>query len=311
MHLTISQRHLMGELMRYRFDQFELDTLTQSLSHEGKLLNCDERIVRLLLLLIEHAPEHVDKQTLLNSLWPDTVVSDWSISRLISDARKLFKSVGADFAIIQTLHGRGYRLSAEVLTMLQQEQPASPEPSAQTEPSVETEPTVADRQTRTTRPLRLIASLSVILLLLSATLYFWLDNSKPLQISEPADTRARVLWVDDHPENNQVERKFLENQGVAVYNTRSTQDALILLSMYQYDVVISDMGRQSDPLAGLKLVETMRRHGHETPFLMYTILPSEAQQQLLKDYGAQGVAVDDEELYQLLAAYLPIETDSN
>ena len=300
MHLTITQRNF-GGLMRYRFDQFELDTLTQSLSYDGKLLNCDERIVRLLLLLIEHAPEHVDKQTLLDTLWPDTVVSDWSISRLISDARKLFKSVGAEYAVIQTLHGRGYRLSAEVLTMLQQEHP-TPQPNP-----TEVEQVISAANSKKARSPWVTAGLSALLLVLASVTYFGFNDATQLKLSEPPDTRARVLWVDDHPENNKLEREFLKKQGIAVYTTKSTQDALILLSMYQYEVVISDMGRQSDPLAGLKLVETMRRHGHETPFIMYTILPSEAQQQLLKEYGAQGVAVDDKALYQLLAEYLPID----
>ncbi|MGI2259969.1 response regulator [Shewanella sp. GXUN23E] len=279
--------------MRYRFDHFVLDTRTQSLSYQGRMLNCDERILNLLLLLIEHAPEYVDKQTLLDTLWPDTVVSDWSISRLISDTRKLLKSAGADFPVIQTLHGRGYRLSAEVLSILKSESVSQP---------VSTPAAPAKRIHR----LWPVALIIILLLALTSRLFLATDATDSLNLAEPREIKARVLWVDDHPENNLAEREYLQRQGMAVYTAANTSDALMLLAMYHYDVVISDMGRQDEPLAGMKLVDQMRRSGNETPYLLYTIVPSEAQQQLVHKHGAQGVAVDQDELYELLAQYIPL-----
>ncbi|MBY5992435.1 response regulator [Ferrimonas balearica] len=283
--------------MRYQIDDFILDVRHHSLYRGQTLLSSDERLIRLLQLLIERAPEHLDQATLLAALWPDTRVSNWSISRLISDARKLFNDAGADFPVIQTVHGRGYRLASEA----QARQVPLPESPSAPEPMPAPEQPSAPR-----RPLwaAAIALQLVVLVLLG---WLILERSEaPLKIGEIHNPVARVLWVDDHPENNAEERHRLQQQSVAVYTTTSSHEAKMLLAMYQYDVIISDMGRAGDPLAGLKLVETLRQQGNDTPYLMYTILPSEAQRRLVLEHGAQGVAVDADNLFQMLSQYMPV-----
>lgn len=112
------------------------------------------------------------------------------------------------------------------------------------------------------------------------------DYTPPLQIGEEADSRARVLWVDDNPQNNQQELAYLKQHKLAVYSVTNTNDALILLSLYHYDAVISDMGRAEDPLAGLRLLQAMRQQGINTAFYLYTIMPSAAKAKLLQQNGA-------------------------
>src|SRR5690606_9030956 len=102
---------------------------------------------------------------------------------------------------------------------------------------------------------------------------------------EPADSVGRVLWVDDHPQNNSVERDFFESRKVAVYQVLTTEEALQLLAMYDYDAVISDMNRNDIPLDGLNLVREMRRRGDPTPFVLYSVVPSEAQKRLVAQAG--------------------------
>src|SRR3546814_6834783 len=58
----------------------------------------------------------------------------------------------------------------------------------------------------------------------------------------------------------------------------SDLQALQLLAMYEYRAVISDMNRHGRPLAGLELVREMRQRQDDTPFFLYTVVPSEAQQ---------------------------------
>ena len=140
----------------------------------------------------------------------------------------------------------------------------------------------------------------------SGRLLAWLLTYQPdstgdkLRIGEAPGVVGRVLWVDDHPENNASEKAFLEEHHIAVYTVTNTEDALHLLAMYNYGAVISDMGRGQEPLAGFKLVEAMRASGDTTPYFLYTILPSEVQQGLLSRHGGQGVATTSQELYQLV-----------
>lgn len=274
--------------MTYTLPPLTLDVQGRSLTCHGQKLNCDERTLLLMQLLIERFPEPVDQQMLLDTLWPNTVVSSWSVARLISDTRKLFKDAGVAESVIQTLHGRGYRLEPELAARLQK---------TATEPrQAFAAPPPANKHR--THPL-LWAALAATVMLAGVWQYLS-QHPQTLLIGEPAGVKGRLLWVDDHPSNNEAEIANLKQRNIAVYTTTSTEEALMLLSMYRYDVIISDMGRGDDSLAGLKLVESLRQSGDTTPFFLYTILPSDAQRQLVLEHGAQGVAVDEEALFALL-----------
>ena len=71
--------------------------------------------------------------------------------------------------------------------------------------------------------------------------------------------RARIVWVDDHPENNTPVVELLRRFGASVETPRSNNEALALLRASRYDVVISDVGRDNEgprsDLKGLELAE--------------------------------------------------------
>jgi CheY-like chemotaxis protein len=79
----------------------------------------------------------------------------------------------------------------------------------------------------------------------------------------------RLLWVDDRPSNNRYERSALENMGMIVNLSTSTEDAQRKLQRATYDLVISDMARPEDPRAGYVLLDWMRKRGNNTPFAIY------------------------------------------
>lgn len=99
---------------------------------------------------------------------------------------------------------------------------------------------------------------------------------------------ARVLWVDDHPENNQYERRALEALGIQVYEAKSTADALDLLARRPFDVVISDMGRGMDQRAGYTLLGELRKTDPRTPFLIYAGQDADTHREEALARGAQG-----------------------
>ncbi|WGL15000.1 winged helix-turn-helix domain-containing protein [Microbulbifer bruguierae] len=321
--------------MQYRFDKFVLDTAQLRLTADGNGIEVDARQLQLLALLIGNYPEYLERQQLLEQLWPNTVVSQWSLGRLVSDTRKLFREQGYAGALIQTLHGRGYRLSPELAEQLRSLPPAdlpesgrgevepgaaynSSESRSSTPVIPATTPVATQQASSTTAgisspaadtPARahwpLLAGMGLMVLLTALSVYLITarqipDAGEPLVIGEASDVVGRVLWVDDHPDNNLDERRFFETQRVAVYLVTSTEDALTLLSMYRYDAVISDMGRGREPLAGFKLMERMRSKGDQTPFFLYTIMPSASQRALVQQRGGDGVAVTPEELYALV-----------
>jgi CheY-like chemotaxis protein len=60
---------------------------------------------------------------------------------------------------------------------------------------------------------------------------------------------SHVLWVDDNPENNSLERRALGRWNVCFTNVRSTSEAVRILEMSpgRHALVISDWARQSVP----------------------------------------------------------------
>jgi CheY-like chemotaxis protein len=71
--------------------------------------------------------------------------------------------------------------------------------------------------------------------------------------------RARILWVDDHPENNTPLIELLTRFGARIETPRSNDQALALLRENRYDVIITDVARDEEgpnkDLKGLELAE--------------------------------------------------------
>src|SRR3712207_5548905 len=65
------------------------------------------------MVLVEHAGEVVDKDTIFRLVWPDTFVVESSLTKNISLLRKALDGDGAESAI-QTVSKRGYRFTAEI-----------------------------------------------------------------------------------------------------------------------------------------------------------------------------------------------------
>ena len=79
---------------------------------------------------------------------------------------------------------------------------------------------------------------------------------------------ARILWVDDHPENNLNERRMFRQLKADVDTAKSTDEALEMLQKGGYDLVLSDMSRGTNTTAGLKFLEQLRQK-KATPVIFY------------------------------------------
>jgi hypothetical protein len=62
----------------------------------------------------------------------------------------------------------------------------------------------------------------------------------------PAIDGAHVLWVDGHPENNQLEEGILKDMGIEVRRASTTKEALSLLPGFAPDIIISNIAREGD-----------------------------------------------------------------
>ena len=119
---------------------------------------------------------------------------------------------------------------------------------------------------------------------------------------------ARVLWVDDHPENNEYPRRALEALGIRFDLSTSTEDALERLKRQRYDAIISDMGRPGDPHAGYTLLGRIRDVGISTPFIIYagSNLPEHKAETVRR--GGYGTTNNALELFSLVIGAIQTST---
>jgi CheY-like chemotaxis protein len=126
-----------------------------------------------------------------------------------------------------------------------------------------------------------------------------LSSAVPDEISLQRLAKAKVLWVDDRPEGNHFERSAMQQLGIAVDISTSTEDALKRLNVDSYDLIISDMGRSPDSRAGYTPLDSIRKRGDQTPFLIYASSRSPEHVAEAVRHGAIGCTNRPSELVTL------------
>ncbi len=83
--------------------------------------------------------------------------------------------------------------------------------------------------------------------------------------------RAKILWVDDSPENNFNEIKMLHQLRSDVETAKSTEEAMALIAEKKnaFDIVLSDLKRGDDPNAGLTMLTMLRDAHPNLPVIFY------------------------------------------
>lgn len=100
--------------MRYRFDDLELDTDLRTLRRAGRTVPLQPKVFELLELLLLHRDRVVPKAVLKRELWPDAIVTDASLTRLVKEARRALGDDGRRQRAIRTAPRFGYRFCARV-----------------------------------------------------------------------------------------------------------------------------------------------------------------------------------------------------
>lgn len=100
--------------MKFHFGEFILDTGIGCLSGPDGPVTLRRQTFRLLEVLLEHAPELVDHNTLLDEAWGRTALSPNVLPQAISELRQALGDQAQSPSYIETLHRRGYRIACPV-----------------------------------------------------------------------------------------------------------------------------------------------------------------------------------------------------
>jgi TolB-like protein/DNA-binding winged helix-turn-helix (wHTH) protein/Tfp pilus assembly protein PilF len=99
----------------YEFGAFQLDTAERLLRRlDGTPVPLTPRVFKTLLYMIEHHEAVLDKERIMEAVWPDSIVEENNLAQAISKLRHVFGEKPASQSYIATVAGRGYRFVAEV-----------------------------------------------------------------------------------------------------------------------------------------------------------------------------------------------------
>lgn len=98
----------------YRFSACEIHLDRREVILEGAVQQIQPKVFDLLVYLIRNRTRVVDKDELLDHIWPGVVVTESSLSQAVRRARTVIGDSGRDQRLIKTVQRRGYRFTGSV-----------------------------------------------------------------------------------------------------------------------------------------------------------------------------------------------------
>ena len=232
----------------YEFGDFELNALRRVLVSraDGQQVNVTGRVLEALLYLVERPGQLVEKNALIEALWPQVVVEEGNLTQTIHTLRRVLGEKPGEHRYIATVPGRGYRFVAEVKVRAEQK------PQLDVVPSRRHKIVLAG------------AALSIVLLVVVAVLA-WRGRDQPV---EEAAVRAQpsiavLPFVDMSVEQDQ--QYFAEGLSEEILNLLAQTDALRVIartSSFSFKGQKADIGTIAQRLAVTHVLEgSVRKSG--------------------------------------------------
>jgi len=99
----------------YEFGEFRVDPAKRRLQRlDGTPVPLTSRVFDTLLYMVEHHDAVLDKERIMEAVWPDSIVEENNLAQAISKLRQVFGETPGSHGYIVTVPGRGYRFVAEV-----------------------------------------------------------------------------------------------------------------------------------------------------------------------------------------------------
>lgn len=105
----------------YDFGPFRIDPLKRRLLRDGEMIRLTPKAFDLLLVLVEEGGKTIEKDELLDRVWPGTAVEENNLNQNITALRKSLGDSRQESQYIATISGIGYRFVAEVRRVEEEE----------------------------------------------------------------------------------------------------------------------------------------------------------------------------------------------
>jgi TolB-like protein/DNA-binding winged helix-turn-helix (wHTH) protein/lipopolysaccharide biosynthesis regulator YciM len=127
----------------YEFGDFQMEVRERLLRRRGgAAIPLRPRVFDTLLFLVQHSGTVLDKERLMEAVWPDSIVEENNLSQNISTLRRVLGESPGSGRFIVTVPGRGYRFAADV--KIPEETPIEANGAASSRPESATEVRAGD-----------------------------------------------------------------------------------------------------------------------------------------------------------------------
>ncbi|HEX6863008.1 MAG TPA: tetratricopeptide repeat protein, partial [Thermoanaerobaculia bacterium] len=106
-----------AEKRLYEFDDFRVDPVRRRLTRDGVLVPLTPKAFSILLVLLEKRGDVVEKEELIQKVWPDTFVTEANLTQNVSSLRKALGEKASETRYVVTVPGRGYSFVGDVIEM--------------------------------------------------------------------------------------------------------------------------------------------------------------------------------------------------
>lgn len=99
--------------MRLRFGAFVFDSGTRELRAADRPVRLPPKTLRFLEVLLQRRPEAISKSDLLETIWPDTFVTEGSLARIAAELRAALGDDARAPRFLRTVYGFGYAFNGD------------------------------------------------------------------------------------------------------------------------------------------------------------------------------------------------------
>ena len=139
----------------YEFGPFRLDPNRHRLFCDDEVVALSPKAIQTLILLVENRGKLLERETLMDALWPHVIVEDANLTVAVSQLRKALNQNGDNAEFIETIPRVGYRFVADVCEVIKGPTLLIPEERKRLQP-------IADNAGTTTAPPELRAKISLL-----------------------------------------------------------------------------------------------------------------------------------------------------
>jgi len=142
----------------YEFGPFRLDPNRHRLFCGDEVVALSPKAIQTLILLVENRGKLLERETLMDALWPHVIVEDANLTVAVSQLRKALNQNRDNAEFIETIPRVGYRFVADICEVIKEPAPLIPEERKRLQPIADN----AEANGTTTAPPELQAKISLL-----------------------------------------------------------------------------------------------------------------------------------------------------